>query len=143
MFLSQLEIILTALGNIPDLKTVDVWQGEIKDLLEQVQKLPSAWTLFSAAEFESSTIIGSTEMPSDFTWSVIVITENRKDRSTAARETLALLEKMIKPATDPEPGLTRLPITGGNYLWPTEVKLLGSENGKTAYGVKFAVETNK
>lgn len=147
MFIAILEKILTALGGIPDFLTVDVWQGDVKDLLDTVQKLPSAHVLFSGGEFDTDPTIGGSTPPHDLTWSIVVLAENRRDRQSGARDTLKLLNTLINPAAPPAgsditPGLTRLN-TGYGLLWPDTVQFLASENGKTAYGFKFKVELGR
>ncbi|NVO00034.1 MAG: hypothetical protein HXX17_11965 [Geobacteraceae bacterium] len=145
MFIAILEKILTTLTGISDFKTVDIWQGDVKELLDTVQKFPSAHVLFSGGDFDPARAMGSSSFPQDLTWTVIVITENRRDRSSGARDTLKLLATVINPAvpTDPAvtPGLTRLN-TGYGLLWPATVQFLACENGKTAYGFKFSVKYN-
>lgn len=151
MFVPTLETILTALAaiqlnGVAAFKTVGPWQGDTKDLLDMVQKLPSAHVLLSVGDFDESNTIGGKTVPFALTWSVIVLTENLKDRATAARETLSLLQLLVNPAQpdtpDVSPGLTRLN-TGYGPLWPVTVQLLGTDGGKTAYGFKFTHEKGR
>lgn len=134
--------ILSALEQIADFRTVDVWQGDMEDLLKNAQKLPSAHVIFSAAEFGGPTTIGARVAPADMVWSVIVMSQNLRDRKSGALDSLSLLAKVLASATPAEPtepkGLTRLN-TGHGWLWPVKVQFIGAENGKSAYGIHFEV----
>jgi hypothetical protein len=147
MFNPILDTILAQLALNLAFKTVDVWQGDVKDLLDTVQKTPSAHVLLSGGDFDEATTIGGTSTPYELTWSVVILTENRRDRAAAARDTLTLLQDIINPAV-PEagsgltPGLTRLN-TGYGLLWPATLQFLGTEQGKTAYGFKFTMEKGR
>lgn len=146
MFTTPLEQILAALKGIPAFKTVDAWMGDVDDLMEQVQKLPSAHLLMSAAEFDPPATIGAVAAPSETTWSIIVISEQLRDRKTGLVESLVLIESLLAPAVPQAPGdvrgLTRLKTSSG-HLWPDVVQFLGAKGGKSAYGLKFSLENGR
>lgn len=146
MYTSVLEKILTSLAEITEFKTTDAWMGDVSDLLQKVQKLPSAHVMLSVGEFDEPLTLRGELNPSETTWSIVVICENLRDRKTGLVESLALIEALLnyaEPAKNQPPfppgtplGLTRLD-TGYGRLWPTVVQFLGTEKGKAAYGVKF------
>ena len=127
-------------------RTVDVWDGDVADLMNKVQQFPSAHLLLSIGEFDSATTIGGTNPPQELTWSIIIMVENRANRAAGARAALAILDQVIKPAlpadrADPK-GLSRLN-TGAGLLWPVIVQFIGSEQGKIMYGFKFTHEKGR
>lgn len=133
MFVTVQDKIVAALKTITDFKTVGVWDGDIEDLLKNVTKLPSAHVLLSVAEFDEPKTVRGESVPADMTWTVIVMSQNLRDRGAGAIDSLSLIQKLVvlEPA-----GLTRLD-TGHGRLWPAVVQFIAAENGKTAYGVKF------
>jgi len=139
MFTTPLENILIALAAIPNFKTVDAWMGDVKELLDKVQKLPSAHVLMSGADFDPPATIGATAAPSETTWSIVIISESLRDRKTGLVESLVLIEALIAAAPA---GLTRLN-TGFGYLWPASAQFLGADGGKSAYGIKFSLENGR
>jgi hypothetical protein len=146
MFTSVLEKILTALAEISEFKTTDAWMGDVADLLQKVQKLPSAHVMLSVGEFDEPLTLRGELNPSETTWSIVVLCENLRDRKTGLVESLALIEALLayaEPAKNQPPfpagtklGLTRLD-TGYGRLWPSTVQFLGAEGSKAAYGIKF------
>lgn len=144
MFVPVIEKILPALEKVPGYQTTGCWEGDVKQLLESAHKLPSAHVMLTLGEFDlTETLGGKSRPPSDLTWTVISITENRKDLKTGYLASLGLIDALLEfnelPANMPQPvkpGLTRLD-TGYGRLWPAVVQFMGSENGKTVYGIKF------
>ena len=141
MFVTVLNKTVAGLEAIPDFKTVDIWQGEIKELLETPTKLPAAFVIFGRSDFGLPATIGATVAPADMLWPVIVMSQNLRDRKSGAVESLGLLMKVVAPANVPPPqtpGLTRLD-TGYGYLWTDSVELISVAKGVAAYGFKFFV----
>lgn len=151
MFTTPLEKILEALGKIktngsPVFKTIDAWTGDVKDLLDKVQKFPSAHVLLSVGEFDEPKTLRGEVAPAETTWSIVILSENRSDRKTGFVESLGLIEALLnfaEPAPGQPPfapdyqtGLVRLNTSQGR-LWPAVVQFLAAEGGKSAYGIKF------
>lgn len=145
MFTTVMQQIITALEGMktdgtPVFRLVDVWQGDVDELMKSAQKLPSVHVIFSMAEYgESQTTRGSDLPPSETTWSLVLIAQNLRDRKSGAVESLVLIERLLQmhnPATPATGGLTGLKTSRGR-LWPAVIQLLGQENGKAAYGIKF------
>jgi hypothetical protein len=146
MFTAPLEKILAALEEMKVYRTIDVWDGDVADLMNKVQQFPSAHVLLSVGEFDPTTTIGGATCPQELTWSIVVMVENRATRAAGARQALTILEQMLNPATPPSPesppGLVRLN-TGAGLLWPAVLQFLGSEGGKVMYGFKFNHEKGR
>ena len=125
--------ITAALEELSEFKTTGVWQGEVDELLKNPHNLPSAHVVFSSAEFDGpeETTIGAATASADMLWSVIIINQNLRDREASAKDSLALIELVLA-------GLPRLD-TGHGWLWPVRAQLIGVENGKSSYGLHFAV----
>lgn len=128
------DTITAALEGLPELKTTGIWQGDVEDLLKSAHKLPSAHVILSGAEFggPENTTIGATVAPAEMLWSVVIISQNLRDRKSGAVDSLGLIELVLAR-------LTRLD-TGHGWLWPAQVQLIGAESGKSAYGFHFVVE---
>lgn len=134
------EKIVAGLEAISVFKTAGVWQGDVKELLDTVHKLPSAHVMLSTGEFDQPRIIGGKITQKDITWSIIVLSESVRDRKSGAVGSLTLLDALLVDAREDIPGLSGLD-TGYGRLWPTDVAFLGSEGGKAAYGMKFILES--
>jgi len=132
MFVEVQTIIENALREIAEFKTVDVWQGEVEDLLKQTTKLPSCHCIFSTSEFSEPRVIGALVAPAGMVWSVVLMSQNLRDRKSGSLDSLALIELVLNK-------LTRLN-TGFGWLQPLRVQLIAAVDGKVAYGFHFGVE---
>jgi hypothetical protein len=140
MFLPIIEKIEQRLTDMGIFRTVGIWQGDVKDLLENMHQLPSVHILFSVAEFDESRTIRGELPPHEDTWTLLVMTEDRSNRKAGALQSLGLLGKLValhEPDSEIDKGgLTRFDV-GQGRLWPAIIQLLGTKDAKAVYGVKF------
>lgn len=134
-FITVLNTIIQALEEISEFKMADIWQGDVEDLLKNVQKLPSAHAILSTVDFDESRTLRADFAPAEMLWSVVIMSQNLRDRKSGALDSLTLIGLVLNK-------LTRLN-TGSGYLWPVKLQLIAAENGKTAYGFHFRVKKEK
>lgn len=139
MFTEVQNDILTALDGItangtPVFQERGVWQGELEEIMKVVQKLPSTHVALASGLFSPARTSPAVTAPCRMGWDVIVMYQCLTDRKVSATMGYGLIESVVKQLT----GLK----TQGGQLWPESLDLIATINGKTAYGIRFAIERN-
>ncbi len=120
-------------GNIPALRTVDVWEGEVEELLKKPHLMPSAHVIYGGCQYGELVNLGGTIVAAVQTWSVILLGKNLKSRKDGAQGIYPLIEE-IRAA------LTKFD-TGYGYLMPAAENLIVAQGGLLGYGLDFTLET--
>ncbi|WP_214172527.1 hypothetical protein [Geoanaerobacter pelophilus] len=134
MLSESLTTLITALKEMPEYKTVDIWEGDVESLINKPQTLPSAHLILSKCGFSEPNVIGGTTAPAGIIWSLIIMSKNLRSKSDGAVESLALIEATAAK-------LFRLN-TGFGFIQPDEAQLVGVQNGVASYGMYLTQEYN-
>lgn len=126
--------IILKLKEIPEAKTVDVWQGDIEDLLKTPQKMPALWVIYQGCTFNAKEIIGANIAPHDMTFLVVLINRNLKGHKSGSEECYTIIEKIRDALIEHD--------TSYGWLWPVKEDLIIVESGILGYGIEYKIETN-
>ena len=126
--------IIGQLQAIPSVKTVDVWQGDIEDLLKVPQKMPSLQLLYQGCSFESKKVIGANIAPHDMTFLIVLLNKNLKNRKQGSEECYEIIESLRTK-------LISYKIGGYGWLWPVKEELILAGGGLLAYGLEYKIKT--
>lgn len=131
----QTAIIDHLLARIPELRTVDAWQGEIEELVKTAHLLPSVHLAYGSGEYDDQpACIGGAIARKAMVWNAIITAANRRDRASGTTECYLLVEAVVS-------ALKRFD-TGHGWLWPVREELLYSKHGLSVYGVSFVMQND-
>lgn len=123
--------ILDALDTIAAFRTCGVWQGDLDELLKQVQKLPAAHVVLVDGKSTGRISMPYTKAPMGLAWDIIIVYECLKDRKVATDQGYGLIEAVFSTVG----GLK----TQGSGLVPEGFDLLEVTGGKAAYALRFNI----
>jgi phage gp37-like protein len=128
------ESILTALGTIPELKKVNVYQGELAEeniagLLAQMQ-MPAALTSYSGAKIDGEQARDAARGNVSVSFTVYVIGKNLRGKTAAAADVRAVLKKV-------RDALNGLVVGKLMLLWDSEQPRIITNTGVCAYAQTY------
>lgn len=133
MITEATDAILARLREIPGLKKVEDWHGEIDALLAQAINLPALWLVYTGAQFQPKTLLGSNTAQHSMEWTVVVVDKSLRGPDAAAPGCYAIIEQVREKLIGYN--------VGDSWLWPLGEQLILSDKGKLAYALGYATET--
>lgn len=126
--------IISELSALGEFKTVGPWAGEVEELLGRPHLLPSAHVVYAGGKFAPRLTLGAQALaPAVMGWSVIVMAQSLRDRTSGANSCYALLARV-------RAALVALDV-GHGRLWPDEEALILAKGGLLAYGLDYVLDT--
>jgi hypothetical protein len=126
--------IINKLQGITSVKTVDVWQGDVEDLLKKPQNMPSLHIIYSGCEYEDKKVIGANIVPQNMSFLIILLNRNLKSRKEGSEDCYEIIESVRTL-------LIGTQIGSYGWLWPVKEQLLAAEAGNLAYGLEYKIRT--
>lgn len=126
--------IILKLEGISAVKTIDIWHGDIEDLLKTPQKMPALWVIYQGCGFNAKEIIGAKIAPHDMTFLVVLINRNLKGHKSGSEECYAIIEDIRAALIEH--------YTAYGWLWPVREELIIVESGILGYGMEYKISTN-
>ena len=127
--------IITELQTITEVKMVDVWQGDIEDLIKTPQKMPSLWIIYQGCGFEAKLVIGANIAPHDMTFQIVCINKNLRGAKENSEECYSIIESVREK-------LIGMDVLTYGYSWPVSEDLIFAGNGILAYGLEYKIGTD-
>ena len=128
------ESIITALGTIPELKKVDVYQGELaeENIAEILAKmpLPAALTSYAGAKIDGEQARDRARGKASVSFTIYVIGKNLRGKSDAAADVRAILKKT-------RDALNGLIVNKLMLLWESEQLRIITDTGVCAYAQTY------
>lgn len=126
------EAILARLREVNGVKTVGAWTGELKDILEKTQLMPSLHALYAGAKFDQT---GGQSYEIEMNWTVLCAVRNTRGRMDAATACYALVDIVRARLAGSDCG-------GYGILWPVAEELILAEEGFILYGLDYRLKTH-
>ena len=126
--------IISKLNEILEAKTVDIWHGDIEDLLKTPQKTPALWIIYQGCAFNAKEIIGAKIAPHDMTFLIVLMNRNLKGHKSGSEDGYIIIEKIREKLIAYD--------TLYGWLWPVKEDLLIAESGILGYGLEYKIATN-
>jgi hypothetical protein len=131
------DAMIAVLEDLSLFKQVDVWKGDLADLQLQAKSLPSAYVLLHSGAFAPRITLPPAGARLHMSWDVIVFFGGLGSSAAATDAGYALIETVCSQSSTG--GLTGLKTAGGQ-LWPTDLELMGAQNGVIVYRIGFVIE---
>lgn len=128
------ENIISKLSEITEAKTVDVWHGDIEDMLKSPQKLPALFSIYQGCGFREKEIIGTSIAPHDMTFLIVLLNRNLKSHKSGSEECYLIIEKIRER-------LIEYKISPYGWLWPVKEELIIVKSGILGYGLEYKLNT--
>lgn len=124
------DCIIAQLKTIPDVGTVDVWQGDIDELLKSPQRLPALYVIYQGSDFEEKKTIGGDQPGHAMDFLIVLVGKSLRSREAGAAACYAIIEAVRRK-------LIGLQILDADILWPVKEDLLLAEGGLLVYGLNY------
>ncbi|MEN6422078.1 MAG: hypothetical protein ABFD76_09025 [Smithella sp.] len=124
--------IITQLSAIEEVKTVEVWQGDVESLLKMPQKMPSLHVVYQGAKFEPFDQVGEPTI-SSLDYLLILIVQNQKSREGASVAAYTIIESVREKLTGHQTGAY-------GFLRPKQEDLLMAQGSILTYGLIYSME---
>lgn len=126
--------IIEQLKTISGITEVDLYVGDVEDIIKQPHRMPALHVLYQGGDFLKDRVIGSNQ--AKLTGEFLVILTSRNVRSTVAGagSCYSIIESVRSK-------LIGHVIGNNGYLWPVSEDLLFSKKGILCYGLKYEIKT--
>jgi hypothetical protein len=136
MLIAIQDDLLNQLGAISQVNTIDVWQGDIEDLLKMPQKLPALNIIYQGGKYQPFDQIGqSTSQSMDYL--IVLIVRHNKSRKEGLLAAYEIIDEVRAALTGHWIGGIE-----GNYdFWrPREESLIIADGGMLVYGLVYGLD---
>ncbi|MCK9195442.1 MAG: Gp37 family protein [Syntrophales bacterium] len=118
--------IIEQLETITSVKTVDIWQGDIEELLKTPQGLPALNVVYRGADFEEKQTDGGHTM----NFMIILVGKNVRSRKAGVSSCNAIIEAVRGV-------LIGYQVEGFDKLWPVSEDLMLARGGILVYALNY------
>lgn len=125
--------IISKLKEITEVKTVDIWHGDIEDLLKAPQKMPALWIIYQGCTFGDKEIIGDNIASHDMTFLIVILNKNLRGHKSGSEECYQIIEAIRERLIGYD--------TAYGWLWPVKEDLIIIESGILGYGLEYKIST--
>lgn len=133
------EVATGALLDLSLFKKVDVWEGQLEDLMNHPKQLPAAYIALSAGLFLNIKTFPPTSARLRMAWDVLVFYSALSPARISPPSIFGLIESVVAPAS--AGGLTGLKVDDHGILWPEDLELISTKNGSGVYRIGFYIES--
>jgi hypothetical protein len=125
--------IMEGLRAIEGMAEVDLWQGEIEDLMTKPKRLPGFYPIYQGAEFDEKIVIGANVARLRMEFQIVLIAQNLRSRAAGAITCFDLIEAARAV-------LIGRKIAPYGMLWPVKEDLIAVVSGTQVYGLTYRMK---